>query len=37
MTEIEAKRMELDRLIAAKEFRLTDDEVLKRRLNLKRA
>ena len=36
MTEIEAKRMELDRLIAAKEFRLTDDEVLKKALEFEK-
>lgn len=36
MTEIEAKRKELDRLIAAKEFRLTDDEVLKKALEFEK-
>ncbi|MBQ9598504.1 MAG: Spo0E family sporulation regulatory protein-aspartic acid phosphatase [Clostridia bacterium] len=36
MTEIEAKREELDRLIAAKEFRLTDGEVLKKALEFEK-
>ncbi|MBQ3471362.1 MAG: Spo0E family sporulation regulatory protein-aspartic acid phosphatase [Clostridia bacterium] len=36
MTEIEAKRKELDRLIAAKEFRLTDGEVLKKALEFEK-